>query len=643
MYLLFVLFPLFLCVFLGLFGRFLGRMGCILFIFFSFCVLFVVGVVIVLEVGFFGCLVLLNLFVWFEQDLFVCNWFFFFDSLSCIMGLLVVFVSFCVHIYAFDYMFNDPCFIRFFMLLLLFTFFMLFFVFSGNFIQLFFGWEGVGLVSFLLISFWYTRNLAWISGLKAIIYNKIGDLFLFFGFALVYFYLGVTSFFELICLYCCNNVFIEYIGNWNVIDIFLCCIFMGVCAKSAQLGLHHWLVDAMEGPTPVSALLHAATMVTAGIFLLVRISSLFYLNESLMIFFGMWGVVTAIIMGCIGSCQFDFKRIIAYSTCSQLGLMLSGFAFYYVSISFFHLFVHAFFKALLFLGAGLIIHWVGGEQDIRRFGLFAKFLPIVYGCFYIGIFALIGFPFFSGFYSKHFLLDVGSVWVCIDSFFVWFCILVSIVCTSFYSSRLLLYVFFLHFFGFKTGLVWVGSSVCELFSIVVLMLLGFFSVFVGFFFFDFLIGDLSGFLLNSLLFYEAEYVHFEVEYKVLGNFFQFLISIIGFLFFLFYFILFLFVFGSVDFLFNFFFYRGLFWFFCRRFYFDFFYNLVAYYMNKLFFFVFLVNLEKGFLEYVGLYGCVSVIMRIMYFFSRLHSGNLFHYIYFLFFGIVLILVFGCFY
>jgi len=279
---------------------------------------------------------------------------------------------------------------------------------ADNFMQLFLGWEGVGLCSYLLISFWYTRVQANKSALKALILNRIGDLCFLAGTLLIYFFFKTLDFSIIFVLtpFLFKTTFSLIVTDVYIITLVCFFLFVGSMGKSAQIGLHVWLPDAMEGPTPVSALIHAATMVTAGIFLIIRCSALFEYSYITLHFILIVGVLTAFFASTVGLVQFDIKKVIAYSTCSQLGYMtfICGLSSY--NISFFHLVNHAFFKALLFLGAGSIIHAMSGDQDMRRYGSLAKLLPLTYSIFIIGSLALAGFPFLSGFFSKDMILEV---------------------------------------------------------------------------------------------------------------------------------------------------------------------------------------------------------------------------------------------
>ena len=348
-----------------------------------------------------------KIFEWVSSGNFIANWSINIDPLSSIMLVVVTFVSALVHIYSIGYMSHDPHKPRFMSYLSLFTFSMLVLVVSDNFLQLFFGWEGVGLCSYLLIGFWYKKDSANNAAIKAFIVNRVGDFGLAIGIFLIFFYFGTINFkevFDLAPQFLDKNL--VFFGFESSLITLICLfLFIGAMGKSAQFLLHTWLPDAMEGPTPVSALIHAATMVTAGVFLVVRCSPLFEYSQTVLNLVTIVGMITAIFAASVALVQNDIKKIVAYSTCSQLGYMFfaAGIGAYHVAM--FHLFTHAFFKALLFLGSGSVIHAFKDEQDIRNMGGVRKKLPYTYIFMLIGTLALTGFPFLSGFYSKDAIIE----------------------------------------------------------------------------------------------------------------------------------------------------------------------------------------------------------------------------------------------
>ena len=348
-----------------------------------------------------------KIFEWISSGNFIANWSINIDPLSSVMLVVVTFVSALVHVYSIGYMSHDPHKPRFMSYLSLFTFSMLSLVVSDNFLQLFFGWEGVGLCSYLLIGFWYKKETANNAAIKAFIVNRIGDFGLAIAIFLIFFFYGTINFEE---VFQATSTLIEkklvFFGvETSLITLICIFLFIGAMGKSAQFLLHTWLPDAMEGPTPVSALIHAATMVTAGVFLVVRCSPMFEYSQFALNLVAIVGMITAIFAASVALVQNDIKKIVAYSTCSQLGYMFfaAGIGAYHVAM--FHLFTHAFFKALLFLGAGSVIHAFKDEQDIRNMGGIGKKLPYTYAFMLIGTLALTGFPFLSGFYSKDAIIE----------------------------------------------------------------------------------------------------------------------------------------------------------------------------------------------------------------------------------------------
>jgi len=367
------------------------------------------------------------------------------DSLTTVMMLVVTFVSLMVHIYTIGYMKEDPGYQRFFSYISLFTFSMLMLVMANNFMQLFFGWEAVGLVSYLLIGFWYDRPTAIYANLKAFLVNRVGDFGFLLGIALVLMVFGTLDY---------AAVFANAAGHANdlapipgmpvnLLTAICILLFIGAMGKSAQFPLHVWLPDSMEGPTPISALIHAATMVTAGIFMVARMSPMFELSDTALSFVMVIGAITALFMGFLGMIQNDIKRVIAYSTLSQLGYMTVALGASAYSVAIFHLMTHAFFKALLFLAAGSVIMAMHHDQDIRNMGGLRKYMPITWITFLIGSLALIGTPFFSGFYSKDSIIEAVGLSNLPGADFAYFAVVAGVFVTAFYTFR----VYFLVFHG----------------------------------------------------------------------------------------------------------------------------------------------------------------------------------------------------
>ncbi|MDW3686744.1 NADH-quinone oxidoreductase subunit L [Cupriavidus sp. CV2] len=363
------------------------------------------------------------------------------DSLTAMMMVVVSFVSLMVHIYTVGYMSEDPGYNRFFAYISLFTFSMLMLVMSNNFLQLFFGWEAVGLVSYLLIGFWYTRPTAIFANLKAFLVNRVGDFGFILGIGLLLAYSGSMNYTDVFAARDQLATVIFPGTDWLMITVACICLFIGAMGKSAQFPLHVWLPDSMEGPTPISALIHAATMVTAGIFMVARMSPLFELSDTALSFVLVIGAITALFMGFLGIIQNDIKRVVAYSTLSQLGYMTVALGASAYSVAVFHLMTHAFFKALLFLAAGSVIIGMHHDQDIRNMGGLRKYMPITWITSLVGSLALIGTPFFAGFYSKDSIIEAVAESHIPGSGFAYFAVLACVFVTAFYSFRMYFLVF----------------------------------------------------------------------------------------------------------------------------------------------------------------------------------------------------------
>ncbi|MFB9241224.1 NADH-quinone oxidoreductase subunit L [Massilia antarctica] len=363
------------------------------------------------------------------------------DALSAMMMCVVTFVSLMVHIYTIGYMAEDEGYNRFFAYISLFTFAMLMLVMANNFLQLFFGWEAVGLVSYLLIGFWYTRPTAIFANMKAFLVNRVGDFGFILGIGLLLAFAGSMNYQEVFAKREALALMTLPGSDWMLLSVACICLFIGAMGKSAQFPLHVWLPDSMEGPTPISALIHAATMVTAGIFMVARMSPLFELSDTALSFVLVIGSITALFMGFLGIIQNDIKRVVAYSTLSQLGYMTVALGSSAYSVAVFHLMTHAFFKALLFLGAGSVIIGMHHDQDIRNMGGLRKYMPITWITALLGSLALIGTPGFSGFYSKDSIIEAvhaSHIW---GSGFAYFAVMAGVFVTAFYSFRMYFLVF----------------------------------------------------------------------------------------------------------------------------------------------------------------------------------------------------------
>ncbi len=511
MYLLILLLPLlsFLC---GIFlGRWLYWGVCQIsttLVFFSFCL----SCVALYKSISTGEVYSLTLAPWLYSDSLQVNWSLYFDGLTCVMLVVITFISSLVHLYSTEYMKLDPHLIRFMSYLSLFTFCMLILVTSNNFLQMFVGWEGVGLASYLLINFWFTRVQANKSAIKAMLINRVGDFFLLLGIFTIFCVYNTLNYDAFFCLIPLSLDFKLIFAGYNmpVLDLICCFILFGAMGKSAQLGLHTWLPDAMEGPTPVSALIHAATMVTAGIFLISRCSYLFEFSTFSLMLLSLVGSCTAFFAATTGLFQNDMKKIIAYSTCSQLGYMMFSCGLSSYDVSMFHLTNHAFFKALLFLGAGSVIHAVGDEQDIRKLGGLKNLLPLSFMAFLVGSFALTGFPFLSGFFSKDIILEVSISSYSFKGHFSFFFGLLSVFLTAFYSTRLLFLTFLINPNGIKNVYLQAHESSWRI--TIPLVLLAFLSIFSGFLFKDFFIGLGTNFWGSSIFVLPYNYYCSDIEF-----------------------------------------------------------------------------------------------------------------------------------
>ena len=390
------------------------------------------------QVGFLHQATTVPILTWLDVGELQFAWALRYDTLSAVMVGMVTFISTLIHIYSIGYMSHDPTRPRFFAYLSLFTFLMLMLVTADNLVQLFFGWEGVGLASYLLIGYWYEKESANAAAMKAFIVNRVGDVFFMLGMALTFATFGSVEFSAIFAAIPASNA--TFIGL-PAVEVIGVLFFLGACGKSAQLGLHTWLPDAMEGPTPVSALIHAATMVTAGVFLMARMSPLLEYAPVALAIVTVVGASTALFAATVGCVQNDIKRIIAYSTCSQLGYMFFAVGVGVYQAAIFHLFTHAFFKALLFLGAGSVIHAMSDEQDIRRMGGIWRKIPITYAVMWVGSLALAGIPLFAGFYSKDAILEAAAGAGSVVGWYAFLCGLIAAFLTAFYSWRLLILTF----------------------------------------------------------------------------------------------------------------------------------------------------------------------------------------------------------
>ena len=489
MYSLAIFLPLIGALIAGFFGRSIGDRGAQLVTCGLVIAAAVISVIAFIDVGVLGNVHHADLATWISSGTFEARWALRFDALTVVMLVVVTVVSACVHVYSIGYMSHDPAIPRFMAYLSLFTFSMLMLVTSDNLLQLFFGWEGVGVCSYLLIGFWYEKPSANAAAIKAFVVNRVGD----FGFALgiVGCYLLFDSISFDVIFKAAPQIVEQTMGflwmEFPALEVLCFLLFIGAMGKSAQLGLHTWLPDAMEGPTPVSALIHAATMVTAGVFLVARMSPVFEYAPDTLAFMTFIGASTAFFAATVGLCQTDIKRVIAYSTCSQLGYMFFACGVSAYPAAIFHLMTHAFFKALLFLGAGSVIHAMSDEQDMRKMGGIRKLIPRTYILMWIGSLALAGIPFFAGFFSKDIILEsafasgtpVGTLAFVLG--------ILAAFMTAFYSWRLL----FMTFHGEAKADEKVMAHVHESPNVMMIPLyvLAFGAVFSGLLFAGMMVGD----------------------------------------------------------------------------------------------------------------------------------------------------------
>jgi NADH-ubiquinone oxidoreductase chain 5 len=642
MYLLIVLAPLFSCLLLGFFGRFLSPRGSA-FIALSYIFLsLLLSVICFFEVGLSHCPTYIKIYPWIDLEMFDAAWGFIFDSLVCSMCAMVTFISFLVHLYSTSYMSHDPHQTRFIAYLSLFTFSMLMLITADNFIQLFFGWEAVGLCSYLLINFWFTRLQANTAAIKAMLVNRVGDLGLALGIFLIFLVFKSVDYsivFSLVPYYSSKTItFLTF--EFNLLTLINLLLVIGVMGKSAQLGLHVWLPDAMEGPTPVSALIHAATMVTAGIFLLVRCSFLYERSSFALFFVTILGCLTAFFASVTGVFQNDLKKVIAYSTCSQLGYMVFSCGLSNYTISMFHLINHAYFKALLFLSAGAIIHALADEQDMRKMGGLVQTLPFNYVVFLIGSLALIGFPFLTGFYSKDAIIETAFSNFSFSGLFAFWLGIISAGFTSFYSSRLLYFTFISKPNGFKSSIEQIHEAPFGL--AFPLCLLSFFSLFIGYLTKDLFIGIGTPYWSNSILLLPEHSMLIESEFvslfvKWLPFFVSIGSSILAFLIYSLYSSILSSIyktnFGYIMYVF-----------FNRKFFFDKLYNnIIAKFFLSIGYSITYKTLDKGFIEFFGPSGFSSFLLHLSRRLRNLQSGFLNHYAYVFFIALIAFISLNLFY
>ena len=474
----------------GFFGRKVGTSGAQLITCMSVLITTILSILAFIEVGLNSNPVHIQLFRWVDSESLNVLWGFNFDSLTVSMLIPVLIVSCLVHIYSIGYMSHDPHNQRFFSYLSLFTFMMIVLVTSDNYLLMFVGWEGVGVCSYLLVSFWYTRIAANQSSISAFLTNRVGDCFLTIGMFATLWSFGNVDY---------STVFsIAPVISNNIISIIGICLLIGAMAKSSQIGLHVWLPMAMEGPTPVSALIHAATMVTAGVYLLMRSSPLIEYSDTVLLLCLWIGAITTVFSSLIGLYQQDIKKVIAYSTMSQLGMMVIAIGLSSYNLALFHLVNHAFYKGLLFLGAGAVIHAVADNQDFRKYGGLKQFLPLTYSVMLIASLSLVAFPFMTGFYSKDFILESAYGQFYFSSIVVYFISTIGAMFTTLYSVKVL----YLTFLTNPNGplINYRHAHEGDIFMNIPLITLAIFSVFFGYITKDIFIGLGSNFFIDNSLF-----------------------------------------------------------------------------------------------------------------------------------------------
>ena len=625
-----VFLPLFSALFVGFFGKRLNLFASHIFS----CLLIIIP--------FFISIYFLNLslsgnhnlivplFNWINSGDLVSEWSLRLDMLTSVMLVVVTSVSSLVHIYSIGYMSHDPHQTRFFSYLSFFTFSMLILVTSNNFLQLFFGWEGVGLASYLLIGFWYKKESANSAAMKAFVVNRVGDFGFLIGIAILFFSTRSLDFDTIFSMkeQLLASSFILFGYEFNTLNAACFFLFMGAMGKSAQLFLHTWLPDAMEGPTPVSALIHAATMVTAGIFLVARCSPLFELSPSVLSFITIIGASTAFFAATVALVQNDIKRIVAYSTCSQLGFMFVALGSGAYQIAIFHLFTHAFFKALLFLGSGSVIHAVSDEQDIRKMGGLYKLIPTTWIVMLIGTLGLTGAPLMSGYYSKDGIIEAAFVSTTQGHTYAFYLLVFSALLTSFYSWRLI----FLTFHGKINISKDIFSKIHESPKVMIfpLFILAFFTIFSGAYFVDYFMSHDYQFLWEDAIYlsqnnHVIEAIHYVpkwVKYSPL------LMMLTGLVTSFFFYILFPSIPKYLANTFN-----SLYKFLLNKWYFD-----------ELYEFLFVSNIKKlgaflfnfGDKKIIDGFGPDGVSSRVLYFakqIGRLQTGYIYHYAFAMLFGL----------
>jgi NADH-ubiquinone oxidoreductase chain 5 len=625
MYLTLIILPLLASIISGFFGRKIGVSGAQWITCSSVIITTMLAITVFFEVGFNNIPVTIKLFRWVDSESLNILWAFNFDSLTVSMLIPVLIISSLVHIYSIGYMSHDPHNQRFFSYLSLFTFMMIILVTANNFLLMFVGWEGVGVCSYLLVSFWFTRIAANQSSISAFLTNRVGDCFLTIGMFAILWSFGNIDY---------STVFsLAPFMSENIIILIGICLLIGAMAKSSQIGLHVWLPMAMEGPTPVSALIHAATMVTAGVYLLMRSSPLIEYSSTVLMLCLWIGAITTVFSSLIGLFQQDIKKVIAYSTMSQLGMMVIAVGLSSYNIALFHLVNHAFYKGLLFLAAGSVIHAVADNQDFRRYGGLKVFLPLTYSVMLIASLSLVAFPFMTGFYSKDFILESAYGQFYFSSTVVYFIAVIGAMFTTLYSVKVL----YLTFLTNPNGplINYKNAHEGDIFMSIPLIVLAIFSIFFGYITKDLFIGLGTGFFVdNSIFIHPSHEIMLETEFavpvlfKMLPLFFTIILSIFSIIYSEFLpKALLSFKFSRIGY--------NIFSFFNQRFLVELFYNTYITDMilklggqtTKI--------LDKGSVEYIGPFGLELGLTNLSRNISRLDSGVITSYALYILSGLIL--------
>jgi NADH-ubiquinone oxidoreductase chain 5 len=625
MYLTLIILPLLASIISGFFGRKIGVSGAQWITCSSVIITTMLAITVFFEVGFNNIPVTIKLFRWVDSESLNIFWAFNFDSLTVSMLIPVLIISSLVHIYSIGYMSHDPHNQRFFSYLSLFTFMMIILVTANNFLLMFVGWEGVGVCSYLLVSFWFTRIAANQSSISAFLTNRVGDCFLTIGMFAILWSFGNID-------YCTVFSLAPYMSE-NIIILIGICLLIGAMAKSSQIGLHVWLPMAMEGPTPVSALIHAATMVTAGVYLLMRSSPLIEYSSTVLMLCLWIGAITTVFSSLIGLFQQDIKKVIAYSTMSQLGMMVIAVGLSSYNIALFHLVNHAFYKGLLFLAAGSVIHAVADNQDFRKYGGLKVFLPLTYSVMLIASLSLVAFPFMTGFYSKDFILESAYGQFYFSSTAVYVIAVIGAMFTTLYSVKVL----YLTFLTNPNGplINYKNAHEGDIFMSIPLIILAIFSIFFGYITKDLFIGLGTGFFVDNAIFIHPSHeIMLETEFavpvlfKMLPLFFTILLSILSIIYSEFLpKALLSFKFSRLGY--------NIFSFFNQRFLIELFYNT---YITDL---ILKLGgqttkiLDKGSVEYIGPFGLELALTNLSRNISRLDSGVITSYALYILSGLIL--------